>query len=262
MAWAQLPTRWLLEPPRQGEPSPLAELHWRDHRAGGIAALLVLITLATRLNELNRALSYEDGANRTNKVQVTWDDLQQTTGFARATIGKAIMLLEAWGAICVEKVGRASRYELLGVEADGGWCKLPQSFLEENGDPISRFRNLPASLIGLNALKLYVALLALRSKEYQTTSISFNGITRWTGIRREDIRKAWAYLDGQQLAAISYSRDARHNKLAGDDQSQRYAIYGLTPGFTKRDLAASSDEPSASSIRPSTTGGIPFEDHL
>ena len=31
-------------------------------------------------------------------------------------------------------------------------------------------------------------------------------------------------------------RDSRHSKLGDDDQSQRYAIIGLTRGYTKEDL--------------------------
>lgn len=145
------------------------------------------------------------------------------------------MLLESWGAIRLKRVGRANQYELVDVRTPGRYCALPVRFVEKNGDPVSRFQNLPATQLGLNALKLYVVLLALRSTSLGTTAISFNGITRWTGIRREDIRKAWAYLDGQQLASVSTKRDVRHSKLGDDDQSQRYAIIGLTKGYTKED---------------------------
>lgn len=222
---------------------PLAELLWRDHRAAGIAALLVLMTLAVRLNESNKSVAFATDEVRPNKVAVTWDDLQNITGCARATLGKAILLLENWGAIRVTKIGRANHYELVDIRVGGSWCKLPQTFLESEGDPVSRFKDLPTNSLGLNALKLYVLLLVLRSRKTGTTSISYDGITKWTGIRREDIRKAWGFLDGQQLATVTHQRDARHSIHGGNDQSQRYAIYGLSSGYTQLDAEiAASDE--------------------
>lgn len=263
MAWAMFPTAWVkpkgqndneiiaLEPKRY----PLAELYWRDHRAAGIAALLVLMTLSVRLNEANKAVAFVRGAPRPNKVAVTWDDLQMVTGCARATLGKAILLLENWGAIKVEKIGRANHYELVDVHKDGHWCKLPQTFLEKNGDPVARFKNLPSNSMGLNALKLYVLLLVLRSRYTGTTSVSFDGITRWTGIRREDIRKAWGFLDGQQLATVSFLRDSRHNTHGTNDQSQRYAIFGLTVGYTALD--AEMDAAHDAEVEPAPPGATP-----
>lgn len=237
MKFAQLPSWWLSTketweaPPRH----TLAELHWRDHRAAGICALLILIMLATRLNEVVRA-ARKAGKPDVDTVAVTWTELQQATGHARATVGKGIMLLESWGVIKVKKIGRANHYQLVRVHEPGHWCALPTEFPEKNGDAVSRFRDLPSTQLGLNALKLYVVLLARRSTQYNTTSLSFNGIIRWTGIRREDIRKAWGFLDGQHLATVSTARDSRHNKLGDDDQSQRYALIGLTRGYTKEDL--------------------------
>lgn len=35
---------------------------------------------------------------------------------------------------------------------------------------------------------------------------------------------------------MSTKRDVRHSKLGDDDQSQRYAIIGLTRGYTKEDV--------------------------
>lgn len=242
MAWAMFPTAWIKPKGDKDDFSevdmrsyPLAELHWRDHRAAGIAALLVLMTLAVRLNQSYKKIVYEENGTRPNKVAVTWDDLQEVTGCARATLGKAIMLLENWKAIKVTKIGRANHYELIDVHAAGCWCQLPQTFLEKNGDPVARFKNLPANSLGLNALKLYILLLVLRSSKTGSTSISYDGITKWTGIRREDIRKAWGFLDGQQLATVTHMRDARHSLHGGNDQSQRYAIYGVTPGYTSAD---------------------------
>lgn len=238
MKFAQFPS-WWLSSKADGADAPqrhtLAELHWRDHRAAGICALLILIMLATRLNEEVRA-ARKAGKPAPDTVAVTWTELQTAVGHARATVGKGIMLLESWGVIKVRKVGRANHYQLVRVHRPGDWCALPTTFPEKDGDAVSRFRDLPSTQLGLNALKLYVILLARRSTTYNTASLSFNGIIRWTGIRRADIRKAWGFLDGQQLATVSTMRDSRHSKLGDDDQSQRYAIIGLTRGYTKEDL--------------------------
>lgn len=233
MAWAKFPTAWLVQPKAETRTYPLAELDWSGHRMTGIAALLLLITLSIRLNQARRPGTFDQNQHA-NVVAVTWKDLQKSVGVAPATLGKAISLLEAWGAIAVKKVGRSAHYQLVGVETVGHWCKLPQTFLEANGDPVSRFKDLPGTLLGLNALKLYVVLIALRSSHYETTALSFTAITKWTGIRREDIRKAWGFLESQQLAAISPYWDHRHSTQDAADRSQRYAIVGLTPGWNPR----------------------------
>jgi hypothetical protein len=238
MSYAQFPIDWLggAEVPADEEKHfTLVGLTWRDHRAAGISALLILIILATRLNDIVRK-ARKAQQPVPDSVAVTWTELQNLTGHARATVGKGIMLLEGWGAIKMTRMGRSNVYQLLGVHRPGHYAALPINFLETNGDPVARFHNLPATPVGLNALKLYFVLLRHRSTSYGTTAISFNGITRWTGIRREDIRKAWGYLHLQQLAAVSTQRDPRHNKLSDNDQSQRYAIYGLTKGYTRQSL--------------------------
>jgi hypothetical protein len=234
MSFAQLPSHWLHDPKKDSY--TLAELHWRDHRAGGIAALLVLLVLAVRLNVVGRAALKAGAKIRPDTVSVTWDELQTVTGFARATVGKAILLLESWGAIEKSTVGRKNIYRLIDVHKPGRFCLIPLGWIEKDGDPVSRFKNLPATLVGLNALKLYFVLLTLRNTKIGTTSLSYNGITRWTGIRREDIRKAWGYLDGQQLATVTFTRDERHNRFTEDDQSQRYVLIGLTNGYTRDDV--------------------------
>lgn len=233
MAWAKFPTGWLVQPGNENRTYPLAALDWSGHRMTGIAALLLLITLSIRLNQARKPGAFDQNQHE-NVVAVTWKDLQKSVGVAPATLGKAISLLEAWGAIAVKKVGRSAHYELSGIGTVGRWCKLPQTFLEANGDPVSRFKDLPSTLLGLNALKLYVVLIALRSSHYETTALSFTAITKWTGIRREDIRKAWGFLESQQLAAISPYWDHRHSTQDAADRSQRYAIVGLTPGWNPR----------------------------
>ena len=199
----------------------------------GIATLLRLITLSIRLHQARRPGTFDQNQHG-SVVAITWKDLQKSVGVAPATLGKAISLLEAWGAMAVKKVGRSARCELVGVETVGHWCKLAQTFLEANGDPVSRFKDLPGTLPGLNALKLYVVLIALRSSHHVTTALSFTAITKWTGIRREDIRTAWDFLESQQLAAISPYRDHRHSAQDAADRSQRHAIVGLTPGWNPR----------------------------
>ncbi len=195
-----------------------------------------MLTLAVRLNTAGRAALKAGAKVRPDTVSVTWDELQKVTGYARATVGKAILLLESWGVIEKSTVGRKNIYRLVGVHKPGDFCLMPVAWIEKGGDPVSRFKNLPATLVGLNALKLYFALLAVRSTKIGTASLSYNGITRWTGIRREDIRKAWGYLDGQQLASVSFTRDERHNRFTDDDQSQRYVLIGLTHGYTPDDV--------------------------
>lgn len=229
LQWAKFPTQWLKpSTPGDGEEQhyPLTELAWSRHAGTALGAVLVLMVLSIRLNQSHKGTTFGAGAVRSTSVSVTFEDLRQMTGLAKQSISGAVMLLQGLGAIHLERVGRANTYKLIGLEQDGGWCQLPQGWLLKR-DGTFKLKQIPRNRLALNAMKVYLLLMHLRRREFNTTSVSFTAITRWTGVRREDLPNALSTLSMLQLARISFDRDIRHSK---GDNSHRYSVLGLGDG--------------------------------
>ena len=154
MSWAKLPVAWLATAQDSQDPPPLAQMQWRAHKGAGVGAILVLFALVLKLNELQPRTK---GELRVEKFALPYEELITMTDLARATIVKAIGLLEQWGVLRVERIGRANQYELVGLGEGSSWRKLPVKPLLEGGR--LRIRKLPRSKHGLNVLKIYIALL-------------------------------------------------------------------------------------------------------
>lgn len=228
MAWAKFPVTWLRPPQTDGtKVYPLAGILWRDYKASAIAALIVLMLLAIKCNEENRQRQKAKEAEPFSpRARMSYDELQELSGFHRATLGKAISLLEAWGALSVEKNGRSNVYVLPGLDTPGHWRKLPQ-------DPLiaaSRFalKALPRSRASLNALKLYLALVGVFNDSLGTSTMSYNAFVSWTGVRREDVPAALSILANYNLVRPSFDRDSRHAENISGEHAQRYWLNGLS----------------------------------
>lgn len=234
MSWAKLPSKWVRPVEREldldaceddGAVYALRQFQWRKDGSSSTAAFMILIALAIQLNQSLRGLKFDDDSLRPTSVAVTYDELQRMTGFARASVKSGLQLLEYVGAIRIVKVGRANHYALEGVGAAGDWCQLPQAKLLRPDGTLT-IKTMERKRKTLYALKLYVLFLALRSQKYNTTSISYAGITKWTGIGRSDIGPTVAILIAWDLVSVSEDLDERH--LKEKDRSNRYRILGLS----------------------------------
>lgn len=203
---------------------PLTALGWRKDGSSSMAALMLLIALSIRLNQSFRGVSFNQGKQRCTTVAVTFDELQRMTGFARGSVSSGLGLLEDLDAIKRVKIGRANHYELIGVDAAGDWCQLPQSNLLRADGSLS-IKLLERKRSTLHALKIYILLAALRNQKFNTTAISYSGITKWTGLRRADIGPALQILIAWELIGVSDETDQRH--LSAEDRSKRYRLIGL-----------------------------------
>ena len=250
MSWAKLPNQWILaEDPERTMPllpgstrahfvAPgdlvaaylLRRLSWREHRASAWAAAFMMPMLACRLNDENRK-RLTDAAQRddsdalptTGRVAVTYDDFEEQLGVARQTIRKAIDLLKELGAVHVEVHGRRNVFELQGIQESGKWCQLPVEQLRSNGRDFGRLSLLKPNLVGLNALKIYLVMLALRNFKTGTTAIGYTKLEERTGIRRSDLPAALSALATSELLGVSHDPDARSDT----DLSRRYVVRGL-----------------------------------
>jgi hypothetical protein len=177
LPWAKFPVQWLKPSAAavDGEKKyPMTDLEWSRYAGTSIGMVLVLIALSIRLNQSQKDMVFEKGQARGTCVAVTYKDLRHMTGLAKATISQALMLLEGFGALSVERAGRASSYRLIGLDVAGGWCQLPQSWLL-NRDGTLKLKKLPRNRLALNALKAYLLLMALRDRQLNTAAVSYGG---------------------------------------------------------------------------------------
>ncbi len=220
-AWAKFPNQWVFDG------KGLSNLAWRDHRTTALAAIMVMIALAVRLNLSHRTREQNrlvlDAPKL--KVRATLDDLQDLTGFARATVVKALDLLKGFNAIRVSKEGRSNVYELVDIDKDGKYCQIPQEHLL-NGSTrtLNRLAKMPRTRISLLAMKVYMVLLVRRNQRVNTTSISYSKLSGLAGVRREELFQALSHLTALDLIGLSDDVDARQDI----DKSNRYKIVGLS----------------------------------
>lgn len=239
MAWAKFPSAWVkitesddleidddFDDSRElsDYPAGLRTITWRDHGSSGTAALIVLFGLAIISN-----LSQRGGRKRQgNLVSATYTELENITGLSRAMISRGLRILEEVKAINTEKDGNRSVYALQGIDEDGKWCAIPQDHLLEGSDYLKRLQGIretirrPASLY---AMKMYVLLLAFRDRRRNTTRISYNSISRYTGLRRDGISLGWQILASWQLGYLA--DDAEDPLRKGERRHNRYKIRGL-----------------------------------
>ena len=239
MAWAKFPSAWVkisltedqesddnFDDSREltGETVGLRAITWRDHGSSGTAALIVLFGLAIISNLSQRGGKRREG----NLVSATYTDLEDMTGLSRTMISKGLRILEEIEAIKTEKDGNRSVYALQGIDEDGKWCAIPQDHLLDGADYLKRLRGIretirrPASLY---AMKMYILLLVFRDRRRNSTRISYNSISRYTGLRRDGISLGWQILASWQLGWLA--DDSEDPLRKGERRHNRYKIRGL-----------------------------------
>lgn len=232
--WAKLPSKWVIAVPQPSDDTTnlehipnvgLRALSWREHRSSGTASLMVLFALAVISN-----LRQRDGVLRADsRVKASYSDIQDITGLSRMMISKALKLLESTGAIGREIVGNSGVYELKGIDRNGEWCALPQGHIMENRNGLFRLAGVhelirkPASMW---ALKLYMLLMAFRDRHSDTAKISYEKISFYTGLRREEISTACQVLIAAELVRLA--GDDEEPLKTGEKRHNRYKVIGLS----------------------------------
>ncbi|OGU18629.1 MAG: hypothetical protein A2X85_17475 [Geobacteraceae bacterium GWF2_54_21] len=213
-AWAQFPTKWILQN------KDLNQILWRQHKSNGIAALLVLIALVVKRNvDKIKGPSPDDAST----VIATYNDIQKLVTISRSKVSKGLTLLTDLNIIERVEANR-SNYRLHGVVAQGEWAMLPQEHLMLSGR-ISAFDafNL-RSQSELDALKIYLLMVAFRNTKSGYAHIGFNKITEYTGVSTRNLKKAKSHLIS--LGLIHADSDTE-NVQVGAHPPLRYKILGF-----------------------------------
>lgn len=237
MAWAKFPSRWIKGYAHGEKPvdektiaGGLREISWGENKSTGAYALLVLIALAVLSNEAQRAA-------RSNRrppgiVTASYDAIAALANISRNSISKGLSLLQKVGVIRVEREGTSNVYELVDTAVDGGWCMLPETYLLNSGNHLKRLtfaQEHARTKATLNAMKLYLLLLAFRDNSNGIASLSYEKIELYAGIRKEEIRAAISVLLVNGLCVIVTTEE-----LAYEQKGQRHNRYRIL-GFRKGD---------------------------
>lgn len=212
-------------PSGEGDLPGLSYLRWRLHKGGATAALMVLFALAIKSNLDQKTHGRRSGI----QVVATYEDLMALTNLSRGPIAKGLKLLRELGAITTVKDGNGCIYSLEGIDTPGDYCELPQGHLLDGQAVMRRLKGLHTAIknrSSLDAMKLYMLLLALRDRDWNVARASYSTIREYTGMRKEEISVAVQLLQGAQL--IRLGRDEEVPLKGGQHRHNRYIILGLS----------------------------------
>lgn len=202
--WVRVPTSWLRNP----QPPLLRSFSWSKGDGGDhIAALMLYIALN------------QQTPNKEIKVALTYENLCLITTLSRAKISAGIQFLEKIGLIQIEKKGRSNIYNIVNRDAKDGWGKLPTNKLYDDDGQIEPFKTFKLrAKTELNALKIYLLIIAFRNNERNFTVISYEKICEYTGVSERDIRSALSLLINLKMIDVD-------KKLIDDNTEKRMNVY-------------------------------------
>ena len=208
-SWVKLPTRWLRQSNIQ---LILPTMAWRgDRKSNYIACLMIYIVFVQHARRYTNEdfddianeveLPYEDG-----EVNLSYNDLQEITGLSRVKVSSGIKLLIDYGLISRigddNIIGKKARYRLAHCEDRYGWGKLPYRKLY-GGGKLRAFQEFHLrKRTELDALKIYLVLIAFRDNQSNSTRISFDKISDYTGVHRSLIKAALSFLVVHNLIQV------------------------------------------------------------
>jgi biotin operon repressor len=223
--WRQLPTKWIHD-------QELKQLQWGLHGADAIAALMVLLVMAHKRKLLT------DGTN-SGHFYVTYDDLESALNISRSKISKGISLLVQQGWI-VRGEGR-SLYSF--TSSDIPWGKVAVRALYDRSGAITAFDAFRLrNSLELDALKLYLLLVAFRDTQKNYVTMSYHRMNEYTGVQVGKIKGAMNYLVVSHLIYVEreakdpfdHTNPANLYRLRGVD-SYRHAGTGALSETSWRD---------------------------
>lgn len=207
--WRQLPTKWIHN-------RELKKLQWGLHGADAIAALMVVLVMAHRRTLL------DDGTN-SGHFHVTYDDLESALNISRSKISKGISLLVQQGWI-LRGEGR-SQYRF--TSSDTPWGKVAVRTLYDRSGAITAFDAFRLrNPLELDALKLYLLLIAFRDAKENYASMSYHRMNEYTGVQVGRIKSAMNYLVVSRL--IYVEREAK-DPFDRTNPANLYRLRGVDP---------------------------------
>lgn len=197
-----MPSGWIIGKDRLA----LRNMKWvGTDKADNIAALMLYIVLIHHANIKQTERFQEVGL-----CSLSYTKLMDITGTSRAKVAGGLRVLIKAGIVSEISTGRNNIYKVENFGRDQGWAKLPaKGFYSDNYKKIKAFHRFNLRLKNeLNALKMYLLIVAFRNRQTNYAKIGYEKIIEYTGIHRNEIKSALSLLVGFNLIQIdSENRD-------------------------------------------------------
>jgi hypothetical protein len=133
----------------------------------------------------------------TRVASVSWTALQEVTGLSRPMVKRGIATAETNGLIAIDTSNHRHSYRLLAQPDEVAFIQVPLFQLKAS------LPNLPTrGFHALDALKVYMTLLAVRSRNSDKAPISHTKIVLWSGVQPRRVRAAIDVLINHHLVHI------------------------------------------------------------
>lgn len=194
--WARMPSYWL----RDDNNLPLPSMRWSGpQKADQIAALMLYIVLVQNTNDRPNAINIEAGT-----CSMTYTQLSDVTGLSRAKVAGGLKILLNLRVISSVGTGRKSIFKITNYENSGGWGKLPAKGLYSKDlrrvDAFHTFHLRKKN--ELNALKVYLIVIALRDDAKNYAIVGYEKLSRYTGIHKNELKSAISLLINLNLLQV------------------------------------------------------------
>jgi len=176
--WVKMPTGRIGD---QGNPFLKKFIWQKQNKADQVAMLIIYLVL------LHHS---ENGVS-----SISYMGLQGITGLSRAKISAGIKLLVENDMIEKDKSSQKNSYKIKSYD-DVPWGKTPARGLYGKEDKTVNLLNkfTLRNKNELNALKLYYLVIAMRDSQSNCANMSYETITKYTGIIRNNIKSAISLL--------------------------------------------------------------------
>ncbi|PAY03171.1 hypothetical protein CKO50_01195 [Pseudoalteromonas sp. HM-SA03] len=194
--WSRMPSYWI----RDENSLPLSKMKWTGcNKADQIAALMIYIVMVHHANDEPTTKHPEVGT-----CELTYTRLSDITGLSRAKIAGGLRVLLNLEIIEDISVGRNNIFKITNFENRSGWAKLPAKGLySKDLSRIEAFHSFHLRRKNeLNAMKVYLVILALRSDAKNYAIVSYDKLSMYTGIHRNELKSAISLLINLNLLQV------------------------------------------------------------
>lgn len=194
--WVKLPSKVFMDT----ELSPLKSMSWVGPRKSDyISALMIYIVLAHHTNDQT-----SKGQGRAGTVSLSYEKLCGLTGVSRTKVSKGLKVLESLSMIEKRLEGRVNVYAIPNFLSNSGWAKLPAMGLyDKEKSYVQAFTSFKLrSKVELHALKIYLVIVAFRNNSTNYTQLSYEKISEYAFVQKNDIKSALSLLVTNKLIQI------------------------------------------------------------
>jgi hypothetical protein len=161
-------------------------------------------------------------------ARLSYGDFEKTVRLSRAKIAAGLKILETLGIVKINREEKTSVYQLVGYNPKEKWAKLPYRHFYHDGC-IKVFGEFHLrKKTELNALKIYLLLVAFRDNDSNFAIITYEKIRHYTGILENDIRSALSLLVNMNLVHVDRASEVMEVEQSWTMKTKNmYRIIGL-----------------------------------